>query len=177
MDILDLDVIAFATIKHQGQIRKFSGEEYIAHPIRVAMILTMYTNDHKLLSAAILHDTIEDTNTTFDEINTKFGRDIADIVKSLTNDPEEIKRIGKTQHLLEKISKMDTSTLLIKLADRLDNVSDITFDPTSKLYNWSLSYAAQTNILLDQIEKRIDVKSSLPCLDLIKKIRKIVNHI
>ncbi|MHA1143577.1 MAG: HD domain-containing protein [Candidatus Helarchaeota archaeon] len=117
--------LEFARQKHAGQRRKVSNAEYVVHPINVAKILEKYGCQEPFLSAALLHDTIEDTSTTYDEILVQFGRDIADLVRELTNDKREIKKIGKTQYLLEKLKNMSSKALTIKLADRLDNIRDL----------------------------------------------------
>lgn len=165
-----LGAIMYAELKHAGQVRKFSGEPYVNHPVRVAKTLSAYTTDYSILAAAVLHDTLEDTDTTIEDLVRLFGDRVANLVKALTNDPEEIKRVGKTQHLLEKMAKMDDETLLIKLADRLDNVQDVTFDPTSERYEWSQKYADQTQTLLESLETRESPEVSIGCKDLMKKI-------
>lgn len=118
----------FAEIKHQKQRRKFSDEPYFKHPERVANIVKKFKNSHnidQLLSAAFLHDTIEDTNTTYKDLQTMFGGLVASLVKELSSDPEEIKKMGKTEYLTQKMENMSNWALVIKLADRLDNLSDI----------------------------------------------------
>jgi (p)ppGpp synthase/HD superfamily hydrolase len=118
----------FGSIKHKGQRRKFSNEPYFEHPKRVAAIVKKFKQSHKLdqlISASLLHDTIEDTNTTFKDLNKLFGGLVASIVKELTSDPEEIKKVGKSKYLSDKMINMSDWALVIKLADRLDNVSDL----------------------------------------------------
>ena len=118
----------FGSIKHKGQMRKFSGEPYFEHPKRVASIVKRFKKSHKLdqlISSAFLHDTIEDTNTTYEDLNKLFGSLVASIVKELSSDPEEIKKVGKSQYLSDKMINMSNWALVIKLADRLDNVSDL----------------------------------------------------
>lgn len=118
----------FSEIKHSKQIRKFSGEPYFEHPKRVASIVKKFKKSHKLddlISAAYLHDVIEDTNTTYKDLVKLFGSLVASLVKELTSDPEEIKKTGKTQYLINKMENMSNWALVIKLADRLDNVSDL----------------------------------------------------
>jgi (p)ppGpp synthase/HD superfamily hydrolase len=118
----------FGDIKHKGQMRKFSGEPYFAHPKRVAKIVQLFKKSHKLdklISAAFLHDTLEDTNTTYKDLMTLFGGLVASLVKELTSEPEEIAKMGKTEYLSKKMIDMSNWALVIKLADRLDNVSDL----------------------------------------------------
>jgi len=118
----------FGSIKHKGQTRKFSGEPYFEHPKRVAKIIKSFKKSHKLdrlIAAALTHDTLEDTNTTHRDLVTLFGGLVASLVKELTSDPEEIARMGKTEYLSKKMIDMSNWALVIKLADRLDNVSDL----------------------------------------------------
>ena len=118
----------FGSIKHKGQMRKFSGEPYFEHPRRVAKIIQSFKKSHKLdklISAAFLHDTLEDTNTTNRDLITLFGGLVASLVKELTSEPEEIAKVGKTEYLSKKMIDMSNWALVIKLADRLDNVSDL----------------------------------------------------
>jgi len=73
----------YADSKHQGQLRK-SGEPYIVHPRDVAITLAEYQVDPNTLVAGLLHDILEDTDTSYDEIKEKFGEEVADIVEGLT---------------------------------------------------------------------------------------------
>ena len=75
-----LEAIEFATVKHDGQVRKITGEPYICHPVRVAGLAEYFIqpgqlNKSHIIIAAILHDTLEDTDTTYDEIKNK-GLDV-----------------------------------------------------------------------------------------------------
>lgn len=118
----------FGDIKHKEQTRKFSDEPYFEHPKRVAQIVKKFKKSHeldKLVAAAFTHDTLEDTNTTYKDLITLFGGLVASLVKELTSDPEEIDKIGKTEYLSKKMVNMSNWALVIKLADRLDNISDI----------------------------------------------------
>lgn len=117
----------FATIMHKGQYRK-DGQEYINHPIRVANnILTFKKSNNMdiLLSSAYLHDTLEDTQATYDNLVRFFGNSVASLVLELTNDKEMVKLIGKTNYLSIKMKNMSNYALCLKLCDRLDNVSDL----------------------------------------------------
>jgi len=98
MKDLVLKAIIFATEKHKGQERKSTGLPYITHPIIVSHLLEKFKsskNKDILKTAALLHDTLEDTNTSFQEISTNFSPMIAGIVLELTSDENEIKKIGR----------------------------------------------------------------------------------
>ena len=141
-------------IAHKGQIRKFDKEPYFKHPMRVAAIVKKYKKSKeidKLISAALLHDTIEDTNITAKKLKRKFGKTIMSLVQELTSDKEDmVEKGGKRKYLAHKTQNMSSWALVIKLADRLDNVSD--FKTASP--EFVKSYRKQTNYILDQLEKK-----------------------
>ena len=87
---LILKATQFSALKHQNQKRKDGKTPYVIHPISVAMILSEIggIDDEEILSAALLHDTIEDTDTTADEIDREFGSKISSIVEELTDNKE-----------------------------------------------------------------------------------------
>lgn len=119
--------IKFADDKHQGQVRKGTGKPYVTHPIMVSYLLNKYKqskNIEELTVAAILHDTLEDTNTDFIEIAREFTPLVASLVLELTSDEEEIKKYGKNEYLIKKMLGISNYALVIKLLDRLNNVSD-----------------------------------------------------
>ncbi len=119
--------IDFATKAHKGQFRK-DGIPYIHHPLNVAQKVIEFKNSKSLTTliiSACLHDTLEDTNTTYDDIVKEFGLLVANIVKELTNDPKTKESLGKQQYLAQKMSEMSSWALVIKLCDRLDNVQDL----------------------------------------------------
>ena len=76
------EAIIYATIMHQGKVRKFSGNPYILHPVEVAQILSTMTNDDEIIAAGILHDIVEDTDGTLGEIEQRFGGRVAELVAS-----------------------------------------------------------------------------------------------
>ena len=144
--------LQYAIKAHQGQTRS-DGSPYIKHPERVAEFVKKFKQSHNLdalIAAAYLHDTIEDTNTTYEDLEKMFGALIASLVKELTSDAQKIKEIGKTEYLIAKLSKMSSWALVIKLADRLDNVQDI---KTAKSVSWRKKYKKETQEILDRIEK------------------------
>lgn len=116
----------FAANKHKGQFRKTSGAPYIVHPRGVYKILRdLKIKDKQILVSGYLHDTLEDTKTTYNEIKKEFSKEVADIVKDLSSDNKEIGKIGKPDYLLKKMLKISNGALVIKLADRLQNLSDL----------------------------------------------------
>lgn len=145
--------IKFAAEKHKGQERKISELPYVVHPLEVAFIISKYKNSKRLdelMVAAILHDTLEDTETNFIEISTEFTPLVASLVLELTSDTDEMKKIGKNEYLKKKLVGLSNYALLLKLADRLANISD----------NPKIAYALDTIELIKHIElNRILTKS------------------
>ena len=145
------DALHFATTAHSGQTRS-GGDPYITHPVSVADSVKKYKRSQKLdalIQAALLHDTIEDTNTTYEDLETLFGGLVASLVKELTSDSEQIQKMGKANYLAHKMANMSSYALVIKLADRLDNVKDIA---TAKTPAWREKYKNETLHILDHIE-------------------------
>jgi len=128
-----LKAIKFATTKHEGQYRKASNEPYIIHPITASYLLAYYkarsTRYTELLIVMILHDVLEDTKTTFEELVIEFGVFIATLVYELTNDPDQIQKLGKLEYHKKKLHGMSSYGLTLKLIDRLANIKD---NPTQK---------------------------------------------
>ena len=116
----------FAFEKHFGQ-KRLSGEDYIVHPLNVAYILSDINADAATICAAILHDTIEDCDVTYDDIVKKFGKEIADLVNGVTKinklkftcDNEAV--IANHRKIIVGLSE-DVRILIVKLADRLHNM-------------------------------------------------------
>jgi len=130
------DTVDFIIKKHEGQFRK-SGEPYYIHPIEAAKTLADLKLDKTSIIAALLHDVVEDTDTTLDEIKEKFGETVAKIVNGVT-------KIGKYQFQsreeaeAENFRKMiismaeDIRVILVKLADRLHNIRTLEPLPEEK---------------------------------------------
>ena len=115
----------YAKEKHAGVFRKFLNKSYFdAHIAKVFEILKKFNRSPILGAAAILHDTIEDTDVEQEDIKNLFGKEVADIVQELTSDESEIEKVGKTEYLKVKLVHLSNDALLIKLCDRFCNVSD-----------------------------------------------------
>src|SRR5437764_15430514 len=117
---------AFSEHAHQGQFRK-SGEPYITHPLAVASILSQWRIDAQGLAAALLHDVMEDTKVTKTEIESSFGKPVADMVDGVSK-LDQIEFQSREDQQAESFRKMllamaqDVRVILIKLADRLHNL-------------------------------------------------------
>ena len=125
----------FAAEKHHGQTR-LSNENYLNHPVAVAMILAEQQADADTIAAGLLHETLEDTDTTPQELENKFGPDITFLVKGVTKlgqlKYQGIERHGESLRKLFLATAQDIRTILIRLADRLHNVRTLEFVPQNK---------------------------------------------
>lgn len=120
--------LIFAINAHKGQVRKGNGRPYILHPISVMARIfdnKKSENMYLLACAAVLHDCVEDTDVTINDIKLEFGEDISAIVDELTLDKEKYATIGKKEYLAKEVNSMSPYALAIKLCDRLDNVCDM----------------------------------------------------
>ena len=116
----------YAKKKHFSQ-KRITGDEYITHPLNVAWILTDVKADGKAISAALLHDTIEDSDSTFEEISNLFGTDVANIVDGVTkinrlNFSSDSEQMAANQRKILVGLSSDVRVLIVKLADRLHNM-------------------------------------------------------
>ena len=123
----------FAKRRHDdtGAIRKVSKEPYWVHPEGVAKIVMEHGGSDIEIKAAMAHDVLEDTGDTFEDIAEKFGEEVASIVKEVTNDNDEITKIGKEKYISEELCRLSPEALTVKLADMLYNMKD---SPTEKNY-------------------------------------------
>jgi len=159
--------IIFATEKHSGQVRKSDGRPYILHPL--AVMQTMYEikkskNMNLLAIVCVLHDTVEDCNVTLSEIAENFGYSVASIIEELTSCKESIKELGKAKYLAGKMSSMSSYALVIKLIDRLNNVSDLNSMPQE----FKNKYVAETFYIIKEINTNRKLSDThLKLMDLI----------
>lgn len=126
----------FANHAHQGQERD-SGEPYITHPIAVAEILASFQLDAKTIMAGLLHDVLEDTDVTEEELRHEFGDEVVNLVLGVTK-VGEIGSVDRSEEEIENLRRMllatakDLRVIVIKLADRLHNLRTLEFLPRQK---------------------------------------------
>ncbi len=126
----------FAEKKHEGQVRK-SGDPYISHCIGVAMIIAQLQAGPKTICAGLLHDTIEDTDTTKEDIQELFGQEVADMVEALTkvtrlSDYKNVEFTSENHRKIFVAMAKDMRVIIVKLADRLHNMRTLQFQPKEK---------------------------------------------
>ena len=138
---------------HEGQVRKFSGLPYFSHPKGVARIIEQLTNDEILVIVALLHDVVEDTDATLEDIEQLFNKEVSSLVGEVTS--RRLKNgERKADYLKIKMLNMTPKALTIKLADRFHNVKYLEGD------NVHLSFIKKSyketreiiNFLKEQIE-------------------------
>lgn len=149
-----LTALEFSSHKHRDQRRKDNNASpYINHPIGLANVLCNEgkVTNAKVICAALLHDTIEDTETTSDELKNAFGKGIANIVLEVTDDkslPKAERKLAQIEHA----KNSSKSAKLVKLADKICNLRDILFTPPA---DWTLArkreYFDWAKTVIDQV--------------------------
>lgn len=147
MSVLVTKALDFATEAHEGQVRKYTGVPYVLHPIEVMEIVKTVEHDDAMLAAALLHDVVEDTDVTIDEVRDVFGSDVASLVDDLTDvsKPEDGNR--STRKALDRAhsAKASARAQTVKLADLISNSADILVnDP-----KFAKTYLAEKELLLE----------------------------
>ena len=117
--------IEYATAAHAGQIRKLSNKPYIIHPLQVAETLEEAGFSEELVIAGLLHDTVEDTDTTIEEIEKEFGSKVASYVLAHTEDKTKSWEERK-QHTLELVKDAPLEVKALIVADKWDNLKSMT---------------------------------------------------
>ena len=119
--------LKFATKAHDRQVRKYTGEPYINHTIAVARLVAKVSDDKRMEAAALLHDVVEDTDVTIEEIVREFGLFIGSLVADLTDvsKPEDGNRRMRKEMDFKHTAVSSASAKTIKLSDLIDNTSSI----------------------------------------------------
>lgn len=126
---LQTRALTFATHHHRavGQVRKYTGDPYIVHPIEVAMIVGSVPHTAEMIAAAYLHDVVEDTAATIEQVQERFGEHVASLVGWLTDvsKPDDGNRAFRKALDREHIARAPAEVQTIKLADLIDNTRTI----------------------------------------------------
>jgi (p)ppGpp synthase/HD superfamily hydrolase len=126
-----LGALHFAAGKHRDQRRKDSdASPYINHPIQVAELISRVggVSDLATLQAAILHDTVEDTETTFEELEEMFGKEVTGLVKEVTDD-KGLKNETRKRLQIEHAPHLSPKAKHIKIADKISNIMHVAYSP------------------------------------------------
>lgn len=145
-DLLDRAII-FAVKAHSGTERRGKGYPYIVHPMEAVEIVATMTGDQELLAAAMLHDTVEDTDVTVEQIRAEFGDRVASIVAEESDEmPEGISEEdswhGRKQAAMDRLSRASLDAKIVALGDKLSNMRAIARDYAIQGDNlWNLFHA------------------------------------
>ena len=122
--------LEFATEAHKGQVRKYTGEPYIVHPIEVMELVKQVIDDPEMQAAALLHDVVEDTPVSINEIKDEFGPRVAALVSDLTDvsKPEDGNRALRKELDRQHTAKASPDAKTVKLADLISNGRSIIKD-------------------------------------------------
>lgn len=171
------NAIIFATLKHKSQKRKGTDIPYIVHPMEVMQILTACGCGEDVITAGILHDTLEDTDTTPEEIKENFGQKVLEIVQTESEDKSKTWKERK-QHTIDDLKKAEEGTQIVCFADKLSNLRSIYADfQTDGNKLWKRFYAPKENIkwyyesVVDALEKDF---SSIEAWKELKELTKTV---
>lgn len=149
------EVYEFAKNAHQGQKRQ-TGEDYISHPIAVANIMYQSFRNESALCACLLHDVVEDTTFTLQEITERFGEEVSFLVDGVTKEDSQEKTLKK----VESYSLKDNRVIRIKLADRIHNMYSVI--QNKKLFAKTIKEYKLTNPVYIEIGQK-----SAVCKDLV----------
>ncbi|CAF0765339.1 unnamed protein product [Rotaria sordida] len=169
-----MHALQFAAYKHRFQKRKdLDGTPYINHPIGVAHILSNEAGikDFDLLAAALLHDTIEDTETTLGELEQEFGPRIAGIVAELTDD-KNLPKAERKRLQIVNAGQLTSDAIVVRLADKIYNLRDLnrstpvgwSKERVEEYFQWSSKVARQLfghNVQLDTILKDLFLQRNI----------------
>ena len=121
------EALEFAAKAHRTQVRKGTDIPYIVHPMEAALILTQANASDSLIAAALLHDTLEDTNTTEQELEDIFGETVVNFVRYMTEN-DDLDWLENRQHSIEMLGASSREEMMLFLADKLANLRSIAAD-------------------------------------------------
>lgn len=133
MGLLLDKAIIFAVNAHRGQLRKGTNTPYILHPMEAAAIVGSMTDDDEVIAAAVLHDTVEDTAATIEEIRERFGDRVAELVAAESENKREDKPAASTwkirkEETIEHLKTAPKEVKILTLGDKLSNIRSICRD-------------------------------------------------
>jgi len=148
------EVFAFAMKAHDGQKRKYTGEDYIVHPMAVSRMVSLYGGSLVQQAGALLHDVVEDTDHTLAEIDTLFGSEVATLVEWLTDTskPSDGNRAIRKAIDRKRLAEAPAEAQFVKLADLIDNSKTIfVFDKS-----FAPMFKAEMALLVKDMTKVVD---------------------
>ncbi|MBT2679401.1 HD domain-containing protein [Bacillus sp. ISL-35] len=127
MDLID-KALQIASMAHEGQYRKNTKIPYISHPVAVGMILLGAGYRKEMVAAGILHDTVEDTDLSLEDIEREFGKDIAFLVEGCSEPDKSLSWEERKQHTIDFLKNAPEEIRVVACADKLHNVRSIRLD-------------------------------------------------
>ena len=173
-------VVKFAVDAHHGTERRGKGYPYIIHPMEAASIVASITNDPEMLAAAVLHDTVEDTDVTLEQIRELFGDRVATLVQHETapNDKTLSWRERKTIQV-QQLAHASYDSKVVALGDKLSNMRGIAMDYYRKGdETWSLFHAPNGKSDVEWYYRSLaealsELKDTLPYLEFVTLLEKV----
>jgi (p)ppGpp synthase/HD superfamily hydrolase len=145
------EALDFAKMAHAGQLRKYTGDPYVMHPIRVAaLVMAREDATEAMIIAALLHDVPEDTKYNLDHVTIRFGTEVADLVDELTNKSKGsplLPRAERKKMDRDRLAMATREAKVIKLLDRLDNLREMGGADAG----FRRKYASESLMLLDAV--------------------------
>lgn len=143
--------LIFAAKAHDGQVRKYTGEPYVQHPLAVALKMMEIGADQNMVIAALLHDTVEDTDVTLWDIEANFGEDVLMLVEQLTDVSHADDGLRKQRKAIDRehTAKASVRAKTIKLADVIDNTTSI----IQHSKEFAKVYLAEKELLLEVLKE------------------------
>lgn len=127
MNVLEKAILT-ASINHNGQYRKNTDIPYITHPVTVGMMLLKYGYSEEVVAAGILHDTVEDTSLTLEDIKRDFGAQIAEIVEGCSEPDKSLPWKERKEHTIDFLKTASEDIRAVVCADKLHNIRSIIRD-------------------------------------------------
>ncbi|MEO8065527.1 MAG: HD domain-containing protein [Candidatus Doudnabacteria bacterium] len=175
-----MGLVRKATIKamtlHQGQLRKDEETPFIVHPLEVAMLMARFTPNEEVIAAAILHDTIEDTKYTSEEMRQEFGPGVAELVDMVTENKAIKDWIKRKDDVLVRMGRSKMA-MFLKSADAISNMRDL--KDNLKIYGdkfWDKFNASRQhmmayyNLILDTAQENIPAEMLKEYVSLLKDL-------
>lgn len=153
MEDIVLEATNFAAVKHINQRRKNKDRSpYINHPIEVAHLIANigHVKDHVPLCAGLLHDAVEDTETTYEELVDNFGKTIADVVIEVTDD-KSLPKLQRKKLQVEHAKTASHSAKLVKICDKISNVKSTVLDPPDWSTEMKVGYGIWSNAVVNSM--------------------------
>lgn len=164
----------FAIEKHKGQFRKGSEVPYVAHLFNVAHILASHHQPIEAIVAGYLHDTLEDTNTTMEELETNFGSEIANLVKIETEN-KTLPYLKRKKEHMDRVKNGPYMAKVVNCADKLSNIRSLLYDEKMMDENHWNRFNAPKEVIGDYYNYAVESLEDLKDLEMYQKLKNTVN--